>query len=66
MEVRTDNPSDLASLGHPAALRKYAGGKGDPAEAQRSGFGGERSRSGMNDTCRLRRGERYAACGDEA
>ena len=38
---------------------------GVPAEAQRSGFGGGRSRSKMNDACRLRQGERYAACGDE-
>ena len=38
---------------------------GDPAEAQRSGFGGERRRSEVNDTCRWRQGERYAACADD-
>ena len=35
-------------------------------EAQRSGFGRKRRCSGMNETCRLRRGEGYGACIDEA
>lgn len=39
---------------------------GAPAQTQRSGLRGERSRSEVSETCRLRRGERYAACGDEA
>ena len=30
----------------------------------RSGFGGERSRSGRNELCRLRQSERSGACGD--
>ena len=39
---------------------------GDPTEAQRSGFGGERRCSEVSDSCRLRREERYAACTDVA
>ena len=39
---------------------------GGPGETQRSGFAGERSRSEASETCRLRRGERCVACGDEA
>ena len=39
---------------------------GAPAEAQRSGFGGERRHSGGNELCRLRRSERSATCADEA
>ena len=35
-------------------------------EAQRSGFGRKRRCSGMDETCRLRRGEGYGACIDEA
>ena len=38
---------------------------GGPAEAQQSGFGGERTSSGVNEACRLRRAERYAACEDD-
>ena len=38
---------------------------GVPAEAQQSGFGGERTSSGVNEACRLRQAERYAACEDE-
>ena len=34
-------------------------------EAQRSGFGRKRRCSGMDETCRLRRGEGYVACIDE-
>ena len=34
-------------------------------EAQRSGFGRKRRCSGMDETCRLRRGEGYGACADE-
>ena len=34
-------------------------------EAQRSGFGRKRRCSGMDETCRLRRGEGYGACIDE-
>ena len=34
-------------------------------EAQRSGFGRKRRCSGMDETCRLRRGEGYGACEDE-
>ena len=36
------------------------------AEAQRSGFGRKRRCSGMDENCRLRRGEGYGACIDEA
>ena len=39
---------------------------GAPAEAQRSGFGGERRHSGGNELCRLRRSERSVTCADEA
>ena len=35
-------------------------------EAQRSGFGRKRRCSGMDETCRLRRGEGCGACIDEA
>lgn len=35
-------------------------------EAQRSWFGRKRRYSGMDETCRLRRGEGYGACIDEA
>ena len=35
-----------------------------PAKTQRSGFGGERRRSGVSDTCRWRQGERCAACAE--
>ena len=38
---------------------------GAPAEAQRSGFGGERTSSEMNELCRLWQSERYGACEDE-
>ena len=38
---------------------------GVPAEAQQSGFGGERTSSGVNEACRLRQAERYAACEDD-
>ena len=34
-------------------------------EVQRSGFGRKRRCSGMDETCRLRRGEGYVACIDE-
>lgn len=36
-----------------------------PAGTQRSGSGGERTSSGMDEPCRLRRGEGYGACEDE-
>ena len=35
-------------------------------DVQRSGFGRKRRCSGMDETCRLRRGEGYGACIDEA
>ena len=35
---------------------------GVPGAAQCNGCAGERRSSGMNETCRLRRGERYEAC----
>ena len=35
-------------------------------EAQRSGFGRKRRCSGMDETCRLRRGDGYGDCIDEA
>ena len=38
---------------------------GAPARAQRSGSCGERTSSGVNEACRLRRAERYAACEDD-
>ena len=38
---------------------------GAPARAQRRGSCGERTSSGVNEACRLRRAERYAACEDE-
>ena len=41
-------------------------GTKNSAEAQRSGFGRKRRCRGMDETCRLRRGEGYGACIDEA
>ena len=41
-------------------------GTKNSTEAQRSGFGRKRRCSGMDETCRLRRGEGYGACIDEA
>ena len=38
---------------------------GAPVEAQRSGFGGERSRSGMNELSPPGGSEGYGACGDD-
>ena len=38
---------------------------GDPIEAQRSGFDGERSRSGMSEFSPLGGNEGYGACGDD-
>ena len=40
-------------------------GTKNSAEAQRSGFGRKRRCSGMDETCRLRRGEGCGACIDE-
>ena len=39
--------------------------KGVPAEAQRSGFGGERSHSGMSELCPKGGASGYGAYGDE-
>ena len=39
---------------------------GAPARAQRSGSCGERTSSGVNEACRKRQAERYAACEDDA
>ena len=39
--------------------------KGVPAEAQRSGFGGERSHSGMSEFCPKGGTSGYGAYGDE-
>ncbi len=39
---------------------------GSPGKTQRSGFVGERRSSGMSEPCRLRRGEGYGACDEEA
>ena len=39
---------------------------GVPIEAQRSGFDGERSRSGMSELSPLGGSERYGACGDDS
>ena len=58
--------------GNPDACRPRRGSAcdvsehGAPAEAQRSGFGGERRHSGGNELCRLRRSERSVTCADEA
>ena len=58
--------------GNPDACRPGRGSAcsddhyGAPAEAQRSGFGGERRHSGGNELCRLRRSERSVTCADEA
>ena len=58
--------------GNPDACRPRRGSacnetnNGAPAEAQRSGFGGERRHSGGNELCRLRRSERSVTCADEA
>ena len=38
---------------------------GVPAEAQRSGFGGERRSCGVSETCPPGRGERYETSDDE-
>ena len=52
-------------VGHaaPAFGKQFPGA---PTEAQPSGFGGERRYSEVSETCRPRRGERYAACTDVA
>ena len=39
---------------------------GDPSKTQRNGFTGERRSSKMSKPCRLRQGEGYGACDDEA
>ena len=39
---------------------------GAPARAQQSGSCGERTSSGVNEACRKRQAERYAACEDDA
>ena len=39
--------------------------KGNPAEVQRSGFGGERSHSGMSELCPQGGANGYGAYGDE-
>jgi len=36
-----------------------------PREPSEAGRLGARSRSGVDGLCRIRRGERYGACGDE-
>ena len=36
-----------------------------PAKPSVSGFAGERTNNGMNEPCRLRRGEEYGVCEDE-
>ena len=68
--VQRNGHQDLR--GNPDACRPRRGSAwrddhyGAPAEAQRSGFGGERRHSGGNELCRLRRSERSATCADEA
>ena len=58
--------------GNPDACRPRRGSAwrddhyGAPAEAQRSGFGGERRHSGGNELCRLRRSEQSVTCADDA
>jgi len=57
----------LAALSACAAMQcQRSGNTGAPSETQRSGFGGERTSSGMSEPARLRGGERYAACEDDA
>ena len=51
---------------HPRRGSACHDNNGAPAEAQRSGFGGERRHSGGNELCRLRRSERSVTCADEA
>ena len=51
---------------HPRRSSACHDNNGAPAEAQRSGFGGERRHSGGNELCRLRRSERSVTCADEA
>ncbi len=46
-------------------LPLFLNANGAPAEAQRSGSGGERRNSGMSEPCRPRQGEGYGACDDE-
>ena len=51
--------------GNPKTGRCTAVRHKNSTEAQRSGFGRKRRCSGMDETCRLRRGEGYGACIDE-
>ena len=53
-------PTESPKTGRCAAVRHK-----NSTEAQRSGFGRKRRCSGMDETCRLRRGEGYGACIDE-
>ena len=54
----------LQPLG-PDCFARRLRSSGVPTRAQRSGSGGERSRSGGNEFLRSRRNEQSAACGDD-
>ena len=54
-------PTESRKIGRCATVRQK-----NSTEAQRSGFGRKRRCSGMDENCRLRRGEGYGACIDEA
>ena len=58
--------AERVPAGSPKTGRCTAVRHKNSTEAQRSGFGRKRRCSGMDETCRLRRGEGYGACIDEA
>ena len=57
--------AERVPAGSPKTGRCTAVRHKNSTEAQRSGFGRKRRCSGMDETCRLRRGEGYGACIDE-
>ena len=63
---RFRRPAERVPAGSPKTGRCTAVRHKNSTEAQRSGFGRKRRCSGMDETCRLRRGEEYGACIDEA
>ena len=58
--------AERVPAGSPKTGRCTAVRHKNSTEAQRSGFGRKRRCSGMDETCRLRRGEGYGVCIDEA
>jgi len=63
---RFRRPAERVPAGSPKTGRCTAVRHKNSTEAQRSGFGRKRRCSEMDETCRLRQGEGYGACIDEA